>query len=63
MGAYGMDAAVSTFMTCYGTRAGAPCPSRVHGVRCAQITKGFVSLGVFLCPDCRLASQVRPSDE
>mmetsp|Transcript_66296 Transcript_66296/g.198036 ORF Transcript_66296/g.198036 Transcript_66296/m.198036 type:complete len:2091 (+) Transcript_66296:2828-9100(+) len=50
-------------MRCYGTRGGGACTATVHGMRCAQISKGFASLGMFLCPDCRLAAQVRPTED
>ena len=41
-----------TPMICLGTVGGVPCSSRVHGVRCAQISKGHASLGCFRCPSC-----------
>ena len=31
------------------------CDSRLHGVSCAEITRGFASVGCFTCPRCRLA--------
>ena len=49
-----------TPMVCLGTAlgvaGGAPCPARLHGVRCAEITKGHASLGVFRCADCMMRS-------
>ena len=41
-------------MVCLGTIGGSPCPARLHGMRCAQITKGHAALGCFRCPACRL---------
>ena len=41
-------------MVCRGLVDGYPCPSRLHGRQCAQLTKGHVKLGCFLCADCRL---------
>ena len=44
-----------------GVSGGAPCPSRLHGVECAEITRGHASLGVFRCTDCSLRSMFRAS--
>jgi len=33
------------------------CGARLHGVRCAQLSKGHASMGVFLCVGCRLGKQ------
>ena len=41
-------------MICLGRVGGAPCPARLHGRGCAQLTKGHASLGCFLCPKCRV---------
>ena len=43
-----------TPMVCLGEVDGAPCPARLHGVRCAQITKGHAALGCFRGTSCRL---------
>ena len=39
-------------MICLDAVNGVACASRVHGVRCAQISKGHASLGCFKCPAC-----------
>ena len=49
-------------MMCVGRINGAPCPARLHGRKCAQITKGHAALGCFLCPDCRLR-EARPGED
>ena len=49
-------------MMCVGRINGAPCPARLHGRKCAQLTKGHASLGCFLCPDCRLR-EARPGED
>ena len=41
-------------MVCLGRVDGNPCGARLHGVGCAQLTKGHASLGCFLCADCRV---------
>ena len=41
-------------MVCLGGPPGSPCPATLHGVSCAQLTKGHASLGCFKCPTCRL---------
>ena len=41
-------------MVCLGSFGGGSCTARVHGVRCAQISKGHASLGCFRCPVCFL---------
>ena len=46
-------------MICLGRVNGAPCPARLHGRKCAQLTKGHASLGCFLCPQCRVR-ETRP---
>ena len=41
-------------MVCLGRVNGLPCAARLHGRKCAQLTKGHAGLGCFLCPDCRV---------
>ena len=42
-------------MVCLGVLPdGSPCPARLHGRGCAQITKGHASIGCFVCPSCLL---------
>ena len=41
-------------MICLGRVNGNPCPSRVHGRQCVQLTKGHAGLGCFLCVECRV---------
>ena len=41
-----------TPMICLGKVNGVACTARVHGVHCAQISKGHASLGCFKCPSC-----------
>ena len=41
-------------MVCLGSVGGVPCPARLHGQRCAQLTRGHAALGCFTCADCRL---------
>ena len=33
------------------------CDARLHGMRCAQLTRGHASVGVFLCVACRVRKQ------
>ena len=41
-------------MVCLGVVDGAPCPARLHGVQCAQLTRGQAALGCFRCAACRM---------
>ena len=37
---------------CLGTVDGQPCPARLHGKACAQISRGHAEIGCFTCSDC-----------
>ena len=49
-------------MVCLGRVDGGPCGARLHGVGCAQLTKGHASLGCFLCADCRVRKMFPGTD-
>jgi len=49
-------------MVCLGVIGGQRCTARLHGVSCAQLTRGLAALGCFLCPDCYLRKQAPGTD-
>ena len=53
---------VEDAMVCLGRINGNPCPKRLHGRGCAQLSKGFAGLGCFLCADCRVRKMFPGSD-